>query len=217
MDIPHTPLTAPDRQRLRTAVWALVAAAVLTLLGIFGFGALTGAGGYFDEATRDEAVRDHYWQIWGILLPLAIATVISGVSLAMMAGVLSRMRSGWTASVTRVAQWLIVPATLLASMPYWLGPESDRLDLPSWFEALAGIAGLLSYAAVLAMGVTIFALPLPRWTGAALILGALAAVVTFLPLFVFVGTLVGGIGILRWNKEGIVPETSAPVETASGL
>ena len=190
---------------------------MLSLLGIFGFGTLTGAGGYFDEATRDEAVRDHYWQIWGILLPLAMATVISGVSLAMMAGVLSRMRSGWTASVTKVAQWVVVPATVLASVPYWLGPETDRLDVPPWFEAVSGIAGTVGYAAVVAIGVAILALPMPKWTGAALILGSLAAIATFLPLFVFVGSLAGGIGILRWNQKGLDAENSAPAMTASGL
>jgi hypothetical protein len=218
MDTPHTSLIDTDRQRLRTAVRLLVAAAALALVGIFGFGMFTGAGGYFDEATTDEALRDYYWQIWGILLPLAIATVISGVALLLMAGVLRRMRSGWTAAVTRVAQWVIVPATVLASVPYWMGPRGDDgPDLPSWLEPVSGIAGTLGYAAVLAMGVAIFGLPMPKWTGAALILGALAAYVTFLPLFVFVGTLAGGIGILRWNRKGLIAETSASPLTASGL
>lgn len=217
MDTAHTTLTDTARQRLRTAVWLLVAAAALALLGIFGFGMFTGAGGYFDEATTEEAVRDHYWQIWGILLPIAIATVISGVALLLMAGVLRRMRTGWTAAVNTVAQWVIVPAAALASVPYWMGPSGGSSDVPSWLESVSGIAGMLSYAAVLAMGVTIFALPMPKWTGAALVLGALAAYVTFLPLFVFVGTLAGGIGILRWNRKGLEGQTRVPAATAAGL
>jgi hypothetical protein len=214
MDTTHTPLTDTDRQRLRTAVRLLVAAAAFALVGIFGFGMLTGAGDYFDEATTDEALRDYYWQIWGILLPLAIATVISGIALFLMAGVLRRMRTGWTSTVTRVAQWVVVPATVLASVPYWAGPGSE---LPSWLGAVAGIAGMLAYAAALAMGVAIFGLPMPKWTGAALILGALAAYVTFLPLFVFVGTLAGGIGILRWNRKDLIADTGASPLTVSGL
>ena len=217
MDTSQRPLTDTARQRLRTAVWLLVAAAALALLGIFGFGMFTGAGGYFDEATTEEALRDYSWQIWGILLPIAIATVISGVALLLMAGVLRRIRTGWTATVNTVAQWVIVPSTVLASVPYWMGPQSEGSDVPSWLEPVSGIAGMLSYAAVLAMGVTIFALPMPWWTGAALTLGALAAYVTFLPLFVFVGTLAGGIGILRWNRKGLEVQTRAPAVTASGL
>lgn len=215
MDGAPTPLPESDGRRLRTAVWLMVAAAALALAGIFGFGGLTGAGDYFDEATRDEAVRDHYWQIWGILLPLAIAVVISGVSLFMLAEVLSRMGSGWAAALAKVAQWVVLPAAILASVPYWMGPEIDDLDLPSWAEPVAGIAGVLSYAAVVAMGVAIIGLPLPTWTGVALILGAVAAFATFLPLFVFVGTLAGGIGILRWNRRAAAGETSPPV-AASG-
>jgi hypothetical protein len=217
MDISQDPLTDSDRGRLRTSVWLMVAAAALALVGIFGFGGLTGAGDYFDEATRDAAVRDFYWQIWGILLPLAIATVISGISLFLLAGVLSRMGSGWTSQVTTAARWVVLPATALASVPYWLGPEIDELELPSWFEALAGVAGMLAYAAVIAMGVAILGLPMPKWTGVGLILGALAAFATFLPLFVFVGTLAGGIGILRWNRKGLDAADGTPPVTAGGI
>ena len=203
-----TRLTEQDRGRLRKAVWLMVAAAVLALAGIFGFGGMTGAGDYFDEATSDAAVRDYYWQIWGILLPVAIAIVLSGISLFMVAGILSRMGSGWTRKVTTAAQWVVIPGSVLAAVPYLAGPDPD---LPSQAELLFGFAGLVSYAAVVAMGVAILGLPMPRWTGVALILGALAAIVTFLPLFVFVGTMAGGIGILRWNRKGL---EAAPAETA---
>jgi hypothetical protein len=57
----------------------------------------------------------------------------------------------------------------------------------------------------------------PPWTGAAITLGALTTYVTFLPLFVLVGTLAGGIGILRWNRKGLDVQTRAPAVTASGL
>jgi hypothetical protein len=216
MDNAPNTLTDPDRRRLRVAVWLMVAAAVLALLGIFGFGGFTGAGGYFDEATHDAAVRDHYWQIWGILLPLAVATVVSGVSLFVVAGVLSRMRRGWTSTLSRVAQVVVLPATVLASVPYWLGPEGSELGLPSWLEPVAGLAGMVAYAAVVAMGVAILGLPMPRWTGIALVLGAVAAFATFLPLFVFVGTVVGGGGILRWTAKGRVVATGAPPVAAPG-
>lgn len=213
---PTTPLREHDRQRLRTAVWLLIVAAALALLGIFGFGMFTGAGGYFDEATTEGALRDYYWQIWGILLPIAIATVISGVALFLMAGVLKRMRTGWTATVNTVTQWVIVPAAAAASAPYWMGPQGEDSASPAWLEPVSGLAGMLSFVAVLAMGLTIFALPMPKWTGAALGLGALAAYAAFLPLFIFVGTLAGGIGILRWNRKALEAQTRAPTETASG-
>ncbi len=212
MENTRKPLAEADRRRLGVAIWLMVAAAVLALVGIFGFGAFTGAGDYFDESTSDAAVRDYYWQIWGILLPVAIAIALSGVSLFMVAGVLSRMRSGWTAVVTTVAQRVVLPASFLAAVLYLDGPEPD---LPTWFDAVAGIAGMLAYASVVAMGVAILALPMPRWTGVALLLGALAAFATFLPLFVFVGTLAAGIGILRWNRKGLAAPTDSatPVTT----
>ena len=209
MENPQVGILEVDRRRLRWAVWLMVLAAVLALVGIFGFGAFTGAGGYFDEATTDAAVRDFYWQIWGILLPLAVATVISGISLLMLAGVLAQLGRGWTAALARVAQWVVVPATVLASLPYWMGPEIDDLDLPTWLAGVSGVAGVISYAAVVALGVAILGLPLPKWTGVMLILGALAAFVTFLPLFVFVGTLASGIGILRWDHKRLDSMTDA--------
>ncbi len=74
-------------------------------------------------------------------------------------------------------------------------------DPPAWVEAVAGASGIAAYLATIALGVAIFGLPLPTWTGVALVLGAVAAIVTYLPLFVFVGTLLGGIGILRWDAR----------------
>jgi hypothetical protein len=64
--------------------------------------------------------------------------------------------------------------------------------------------------AVVAMGVAILGLPMPRWTGVALILGAVAALATFLPLFVFVGAFVSGSGILRWNARNPGAATGSP-------
>ncbi len=87
-------------------------------------------------------------------------------------------------------------------MPYLMGPDASP---PSWLAPVTGISGMAAYAATIALGVAIFAVPLPRWTGASLIAGAVLAIVSFLPLFVFVGTLVGGVGILRGNSKVTQP------------
>ena len=79
-----------------------------------------------------------------------------------------------------------------------LGPD---LDAPSWLEPITGLSGLAAYVALVALGVAVFRLPLPTWTGIALIVGAVLAFVTFLPLFVFFGTFVGGVGMLRWDTK----------------
>jgi len=189
-----------DRRRVRISVWLMVAAACVALTGIFGFGGLTGAGDYFsdDEAEHAAALQDHYWQIWGILLPVAVALIASGVSLFILAGVLTRTGEGWPAAVTRVVRVVVIPLVLVAAVPYLLGPDANP---PSWAEAVAGTSGIAAYLATIALGVAIFGLRLPTWTGVALVLGAVAAIVTYLPLFVFVGTLIGGIGILRWDSR----------------
>ncbi|MGB7817723.1 MAG: hypothetical protein WBL35_03160, partial [Ornithinibacter sp.] len=188
------------RRRVRISVWLMVAAALVALTGIFGFGGLTGAGDYFsdDEAEHAAALQDHYWQIWGILLPLAVAVIVSGVSLFILSGVLTRIGEGWPAAVTRVVRVVVIPLTLVAAVPYLLGPDANP---PSWAEAVAGTSGIAAYLATVALGVAIFGLRLPTWTGVALVLGAVAAIVTYLPLFVFVGTFVSGIGILRWDAR----------------
>lgn len=192
-----------DRGRLRASVWLAVAAAVLALGGIFGFGGLTGAGGYFSEseAEVDAALAGYYWQIWGILLPIAIATVLSGIALFVLAGVLAPGAPGRTRTLVRAAGILVLPASVLASVPYWRGPHTDDVGLPAWVDAISGIGGLLAYAAVVALGIAMVRLPTPGWAGFVLIAGAVAALLTFLPLFVFVGTLVAGLGLLRWDAR----------------
>ncbi|MFC5380940.1 hypothetical protein [Aquipuribacter nitratireducens] len=195
-----TPLDDTDRRHVRLAVWLMLAAAVVALLGIFGFGGLTGAGDYFDEdpAVSEAAVRDHYWQIWGILLPIGAAVLASGAGLFLLAGVLARIGSGWPAGVARVVRWLVLPLCVLAAVPYLLGPGTTA---PGWLGPLTAISGMASYAATATLGVAVLRLPLPSWTGVALIVGVVLAAVSFLPLFVFVGTLVGGLGLLRWHAR----------------
>ncbi len=197
---PATRLGETNRHRLRISVWLMLAAAVVALAGIFGFGGLTGAGDYFsnDDAAHEAALRDHYWQIWGILLPIGIAIVTSGVSLFILSGVLTSIGGGWTVRVTTVVRRVVLPLTVLAAVPYLLGPD---LDAPSWLEPITGLSGLAAYVALVALGVAVFRLPLPTWTGIALIVGAVLAFVTFLPLFVFFGTFVGGVGMLRWDTK----------------
>ncbi len=199
-----TQLGDTNRNHLRISVWLMVGAAVLALVGIFGFGGLTGAGNYFssNDAESEAALRDYHWQVWGILLPIGVAIVASGVSLFILSGVLARMGTGWPVRVTTVVRAVVLPLTLLAAVPYLLGPDVDG---PSWLEPIAGIAGVAAYLATAAMGVAIFGLPLPTWTGIALIVGAVLAFVSFLPLFVFVGTLVAGIGMLRWDRKAATP------------
>ena len=195
-----TQLGDTNRNHVRISVWLMLGAAVVALVGIFGFGGLTGAGDYFssNDAVSEAALRDHYWQIWGILLPIAVAIMASGVALFLLSGVLARMGTGWPVRVTTVVRGAVMPLTLVAAVPYLLGPDVDG---PSWLEPIAGIAGVGAYLATAAMGVAIFGLPLPTWTGIALIVGAVVALVSFLPLFVFVGTLVAGIGMLRWDRK----------------
>ena len=189
-----------DRRQVRVSVHLMVVAAVFALVGIFGFGGMTGAGDYFssNDAEHEEALRDHYWQIWGILLPLGAAMVASGVSLFVLSGVLSRLGTGWPSRVTNLVRLVVLPLSVLAAVPYLLGPDHDA---PPWLEAITGIAGLAAYLAAAALGVAIIILPLPTWTGIALIVGVLLAAVSFLPLFLFAGTLVAGVGILRWNAR----------------
>lgn len=200
--MPQRPRGEHERQRLRVAIWAVLAGASLALAGIFGFGALTGAGDYFsdDEAERAAALADHYWQIWGLLLPVAIATVVSGVALFMFSGSLAPIHYGWRAKVVTWIRRAIVPLAVVASMPYWLGPEFDELGIPGWVEAVTALCGILAYAATVILGVAMLVRPLPRWTGVAMILGGILAAVSFLPLFVFVGTLLASIGLLRWSR-----------------
>jgi hypothetical protein len=207
---PGTVLNDSERQRLRSAIWAVLAGAVLALGGIFGFGALTGAGDFFsdDEAERAAARTDDYWQIWGMLVPLAIAVVISGVALFLLSGSLARIAAGRRAQAITAVHRVVIPLTVLASVPYWFGPEIDEVGVPGWVEAVAGISGIIAYVSMVVLGVAMLGLAVPRWTGAAMIAGALLAVVTFLPLFVFVGTLLASIGLLRWSRE---PEPAGPL------
>lgn len=195
-----TRLGTTNRKNLRTAVRLMVAAAVIALAGIFGFGGLTGAGDFFssNDAEHDAALADYYWQIWGILLPIAIAILLSGVALFLLAGVLASMGAGGTVRVTAVVRRLVLPLSALAAVPYLLGPDFDP---PTWVTAAFGIAGIGAYLTTIALGVVIFRLPVPTWTGVALIVGAVLAVVSFLPLFVFVGTFVAGTGMLRWDRN----------------
>lgn len=191
-----------ERQRLRVAIWLVLGGAVLALTGIFGFGALSGAGDYFsdDEAEKAAAIANHYWQVWGILLPVAIAIVVSGVAVFVFAASLTRIVTGWRATVVEWVRRIIIPLSVVASVPYWLGPDIDELDIPGWVEAVTLLFGALTYAAAIALGVAMLTRPLPRWTGIAMIVGAVLAVVSFLPLFVFVGTFVSSIGLLRWSR-----------------
>lgn len=209
----HVALDENERRRLRAAIWAVLGGAVLALTGIFGFGALTDAGNYFsdDKAEKAAAVADQYWQIWGMLLPLAIATVISGVALVLLARSLERISDGWRTRIITIFARAVIPLTLLASIPYWFGPEFDSLGVPGWVEAVAGISGMLAYLATIALGVAIIRLPVPTWTGVALIVGAVLALVSFLPLFVFGGTLAASFGLLRWSRE---PSGVATIATA---
>ena len=202
---PEPLLDDSERHRLRVAIWLVLSGAVLALTGIFGFGALTGAGDYFsdDETERAAAIADHYGQVWGILLPVAIATVVSGVALFVFCGSLTRIVTGWRATVVEWVRRLIIPLSVCASVPYWFGPEIDELDIPGWVEVVSLIFGILTYAAAVALGVAMLTRPLPRWTGIAMIVGAVLAAVSFLPLFVFVGTLLASIGLLRWSRAPV--------------
>lgn len=215
--VPQPTLNDSERQRLRTAIWAVLAGAVLALAGIFGFGALTGAGDYFsdDKAEKAAARADYYWQIWGILVPLAIAIVISGVALFLFSGSLARITAGWRTQVVTAVHRMIVPLTVLASVPYWFGPEIDELGVPGWVDTVAAICGILGYVSTVALGVAMLGHPVPRWTGVAMILGAVLAAVTFLPLFVFVGTLLASVGLLRWSAEPNSAESLAGEAPAS--
>jgi len=210
-------LNDSERQRLRSAIWAVLGGAVLALTGIFGFGALTGAGDYFsdDKAESAAARSDYYWQIWAMLVPLAIAIVISGVALFLLSGSLARITAGWRERLITTVHRVVVPLTVLASVPYWFGPEIDELGVPGWVEAVAGISGILAYLSTVGIGVAMLGLSVPRWTGIAMIVGGVLAAVTFLPLFVFVGTLLASVGLLRWSREpdsakNLSVETPAP-------
>ena len=212
---PESALDDNERQRLRVAIWLVLGSAVLALSGIFGFGALTGAGDYFsdDEAEKAAAIADHYGQIWGILLPVAIASVVSGVALFVFAGPLTRILSGWRATVVEWVRRIIIPLSVGASVPYWFGPEFDELDIPGWVEVVSLILGVLTSAATIALGVAMLVRPLPRWTGIAMIIGAVLAVVLFLPLFIFVGTLAASVGLLRWSRA--LDRSSSPAIDAT--
>lgn len=197
----HQPtLDESERQRLRIAIWAILAGSALALTGIFGFGGFTGAGDYFGtDAERAAAIDDHYWQIWGLLLPVAIAIVISGVAIRLFSGSLLRILAGRRATMVAWIHRSIVPLAVVASVPYWFGPEIDDVGFPGWAEMITLICGLLANASVVVLGVTMLVRPLPRWIGIAMILGGILAVVSFLPLFVFLGMLIAAIGLLRWS------------------
>lgn len=203
-----------ERQRLRIAIWAILAGSALALTGIFGFGALTGAGDYFGtEAERDAAIDDHYWQIWGLLLPVAIAIVLSGVAIFLFSGSLVRILAGRRATTVAWIHRIIVPLAVVASVPYWFGPEIDDVDFPGWVDVVTLICGLLANASVVVLGAAMLVRPLPRWIGIAMILGGILAVVSFLPLFVFLGMLLASIGLLRWS--GTPTAASPALDTAT--
>jgi hypothetical protein len=205
----HSVLDDLARKRLRVAVRAVLAGSVLALAGIFGFGAFTGAGDYFgSDAEREAAIDDHYWQIWGLLLPVAIAIVISGVAIWLFTGSLAQVLAGRRAVIVAWIRRVIVPLAVVASVPYWFGPELDDSAFPTWAEAIALICLLLANASIVTLGAVMLVRPLPRWIGIAVILGGILAVATFLPLFVFVGLFVASIGLLRWSGS---PSPAAPV------
>lgn len=192
-------LSESERDRVRVMIKLVVVTAIITLAAIFGFGALTGAGDYFEGgAVGDAAAEDYYWQVWGILLPVGLAILISGGSIFFLAGTFARLRSGWTATVASIVRAVVVPAALLGAFPYLLGPGAD---LPGWSEAITAIGLMVANATVIGLGAIAFGLKMPRWGGIALILGALAAVATFLPLFTFVGLAIGGAALLRWSDR----------------
>jgi hypothetical protein len=87
----HTSLDGPARQRLCVVVWVVLAGSAL---------ALTGAGDHFGtEIERGAAIGAHSWQIWGLLLPVASAIVVSGGAIWLITGSLAHIRAGRSAAI----------------------------------------------------------------------------------------------------------------------
>ena len=192
------------RSDIRTSSWLMISACAVTLVAIFGMGAATGAGNYFDEnpAVKEQAIADYRLEIWILLLGVGIGLIIFGVALFLLGRALSILCSGWRAKAAGWAKWFALVVTVVGASPYFLGPHS-RVDEPGLnFDFVAGITTLGGTSlVVIIFGILMILGPTPTWTGIVMIVGAVLAVPAFLPLFWFAAGLISGLGLLRWSRR----------------
>lgn len=205
-------LSYATRSRVRGTSWALLASSVVTLAAIFGIGAATGAGGYFDEdpVVVEAAIADYNVEIWILLVGAGLGVLILGVALYVLGGVLAELMTGPRATVPALVRWLPLVAAAVLAAVYFRGPTvQDSLD------ALFTVGFTIMCVAFVAYGILMIIARLPKWMGVvAILLGGIMPWLGFLPLWWFVAGVALAVGLLRWERRARDVNVTADLATA---
>lgn len=200
------------RPRVRGTSWALLAASAVTLAAIFGLGAATGAGNYFDEdpAVVEAAIADYNLEIWILLVGAGIGVLILGGALYVLGGVVADLLTGRRATASSGVRWLPFAAAAVLAVVYFRGPTpGDSLD------AFFTVGFMLMCVAFVAYGVLMIMAGLPKWMGVvAILLGGIMPWLGFLPLWWFVAGVALAVGLLRWERRTRDLDVAADLATA---
>jgi hypothetical protein len=203
----------PDhtRSRIRGLSWTMIAACIVTLGAIFGMGAATGAGNYFDDdpTVVAAAIAEHNLEIWILLVGVGLGLFILGVALYVLGGVLAEMGSGRRATVASVVRWAPLLAGVLGLVVYLRGPSTEE----SFLEAFFIVPFALTCVAFITYGVLMIMVGLPRWMGiVAILVGGLLPWLGLLPLWWFVAGVPLAVGLLRLVRRS---RAAAPAGVAT--
>lgn len=217
-------VTAPASgamRRVRAALWVALAGSIIFWIGL-PFPVVTD---FFESETAAERIalvdgeRTQFAIAFGLL---GLGAAIAGVGLWLLGRAIAPMEAERGRPRGRAAQtagWLGLLGVLMGgsrllhaafATPEYMEGDNNIVD-----PVLGVVGGLGTSIALIIFGVLAWSAPPPKWTAVVLILGGVAATVTFLPLFWYFALIVFAIAnLVVMRRRATSPETTATTPAA---
>lgn len=194
LDRAATPTPDEEIHRVRFAQWVVLAGSIIFRIGLPWPVVMD----YFEAENSSDRVAVIEGDRFEFGL-LGLGALVAGVGLWMLGRAIAPMegrlegRRGRRRRVAAiVAAWLAV-ASALAGLSRLLHAvlASAQFNEDTWIDpVVGGIGWIATGVALVTFGVLAWSAPPPKWTAVVLIVGGLLGLVTFLPLFWYLATMV---------------------------
>ena len=209
------------QKRIRAALWIVLAGSII-FWGGMPFPIVTDFFEAENEAERIALVDGDRTQFAIAFGLLGLGAVVAGVGLWLLGRAITPMegeRGRRREIAARVAAWLGATGVLAGSSrlahalfatPEYMEGDDNVID-----PVLGAIAWPATSIALIIFGVLAWSSPPPKWTAVVLVLGGVAGLVTFLPLFWYLALIVfaiANLAVMRRPAESA--RTAAVTPTA---
>lgn len=200
---------------VRRALWVVLAGSVIFWIGL-PFPVVTD---YFESANGAERIavidgdRTQFAVAFGLL---GAGAAVAGIGLWLLGRAIAPMeaeRSRRRGLAAQTAGWLGLLGVLAGAsrLLHAVFATPEYMEGDNYIDPAVGVIGAIGTSlALITVGVLAWSAPPPKWTAVVLVLGGVAAAVTFLPLFWYFALIVFAIANLIVMRRLVAsPEATA--------